>query len=62
VNVTTPVAGFKAYLPITFPSGSFAGISFVDDGCPVIGSINFGGTFSSIGVSSRPGLKYGLPF
>ena len=49
------------YFPTTFPSGSFAGISFVVDGWFVVGSINFAGLFSSIGTSLRPGLKYGLP-
>ena len=62
MNVTTPVVGLISYFPTTFPSGSFAGIVVSSVVFPVVGSINFGGTFSSIGVSSRPGLKYGLPF
>ena len=43
MNFTTPVVGSKVYLPITFPSGSFAGSSFEGTGCFVSGSSNVAG-------------------
>ena len=55
MNVITPVCGFIVYVPISFPSGVFAGIVVSFIGCPF--TMNFGGTFSSIGFVGSPGLK-----
>ena len=61
VNVTFPDFGLTVYLPTTFPSLSFAGISFSVTGVP--STTNCAGCSSVIviGTSLLPGLNVGVP-
>ena len=61
VNVTFPDLGSIVYLPTTFPSLSFAGISFSVTGFP--STTNCAGCSSVIviGTSGFPSVNLGVP-